>query len=115
MTRITVYDPALRRFASACGPRIDQHMVDFAADPDWLKTRRTQVRRINRGQEPAKLVAGPEIRALPETDGEAGLPETTPALETARLRGDPGRAGITPCGRVVTTSLAATGRAPPLA
>lgn len=42
------------------------------------------------------------------------LPETTPALEAARLQDELKRAGITPWGWVVNASLAATGTAPPV-
>ena len=42
------------------------------------------------------------------------LPETTPVLEAARLQEDLGRAGITPFGWVVNSSLAAAGTTHPL-
>ena len=74
MTQITVYDPAMCCSTGVCGPRVDQHIVDFAADLDWLKAQGTQVRRINLGQEPAEFVANPEIKALLEAGGEASLP-----------------------------------------
>lgn len=42
------------------------------------------------------------------------LPETTPVLEAARLHEDLGRAGITPFGWVINSSLAAAGTTHPL-
>ena len=42
------------------------------------------------------------------------LPETTPVLEAARLQDDLARAGITPFGWVINSSLAATGTTHPL-
>ena len=74
MTTLTVYDPAMCCSTGVCGPRVDQHIVDFAADLDWLKAQGTQVRRINLGQEPAEFAAKPEIKALLEDGGEASLP-----------------------------------------
>ena len=74
MTEITVYDPSMCCSTGVCGPNVDQHIVDFAADLDWLKAQGTQVRRINLGQEPAEFAANPEIKALLEDGGEQSLP-----------------------------------------
>lgn len=74
MTTLIIFDPAMCCSTGVCGPRVDQHIVDFAADLDWLKGQGTQVRRINLGQEPAEFVANPDIKALLETGGETSLP-----------------------------------------
>ena len=74
MTKLTVYDPAMCCSTGVCGTQVDQHIVEFAADLDWLKTQGATVRRINLGQEPAEFVANAEIKALLEEGGEASLP-----------------------------------------
>jgi len=53
MKTLTIFDPALCCPTGICGPEIDQELVDFAADLDWLKSEGIEVRRINLSQEPA--------------------------------------------------------------
>jgi len=38
MTTVTVYDPAMCCSTGICGAEVDQKLVDFAADLDWLKS-----------------------------------------------------------------------------
>ena len=63
MTTLIVYDPAMCCSTGVCGPEVDQRLVDFAADLDWLKAQGARVRRINLSQEPMEFVIQPSIKA----------------------------------------------------
>ena len=71
MTSLTVYDPPMCCSTGVCGPEVDQRLVDFAADLDWLKAHGATVRRINLSQEPMEFVTQPAVKALMDaTDGD---------------------------------------------
>ena len=74
MTDITVYDPAMCCSTGICGAEVDQQLVTFAADLDWLKSRGVAVTRINLSQEPAKFAENSAIKSLLESKGVEGLP-----------------------------------------
>ncbi len=87
MTTLTVYDPPLCCSTGVCGADVDQRLVNFAADVDWLKSRGAEVRRINLSQEPMEFVSNPAIKALMDDAGSDGLPAIVVAgdvVSTAR-------------------------------
>ncbi len=74
MKTLTVYDPAMCCSTGICGTDIDQKLVDFAADLDWLKSEGIEVRRINLSQEPALFADNEQVKNILQTDGVEGLP-----------------------------------------
>lgn len=74
MTSVTVYDPAMCCSTGICGAEVDQQLVTFAADLDWLKSKGVAVTRINLSQEPEKFAANTTVKTVLETTGVAGLP-----------------------------------------
>ncbi len=74
MTTLTVYDPAMCCATGICGAEVDQKLVNFAADLDWLKSLGIDVTRINISQEPAAFVENPKVKSVLETSGVEGLP-----------------------------------------
>lgn len=74
MTALTIYDPPMCCSTGICGTDVDQRLVDFAADLDWLKAQGVPVRRINLSQEPAEFVANGAINALMQASGGEDLP-----------------------------------------
>ncbi len=74
MVTLTVYDPAMCCSTGICGADIDQKLVDFAADLDWLKSQQVDVTRINLSQEPALFAENDLVKTVLEKDGVAGLP-----------------------------------------
>ena len=74
MTKITIYDPAMCCSTGICGSDIDQKLVDFASDLDWLKSKGVEIRRINFSQEPAMFVENEQVRAVLDKSGVDGLP-----------------------------------------
>lgn len=74
MPTITVYDPPMCCSTGICGTDVDQQLVTFAADLDWLKSRGVAVRRINLSQEPAEFTVNDEVNALMQASGGDDLP-----------------------------------------
>ncbi len=74
MTTLTVYDPAMCCSTGICGADVDQRLVDFAADLDWLKSEGVEVTRINISSEPMAFATNPKVKAVLDADGVDGLP-----------------------------------------
>lgn len=74
MKTLTVYDPAMCCSTGICGTEIDQKLVDFAADLDWLKSEGIEVRRINLSQEPALFAENEQVKTILQDAGVEGLP-----------------------------------------
>ncbi len=74
MTNLTIYDPAMCCSTGICGAEVDQKLVTFAADLDWLKSKGLVVTRINLSQEPAKFAENDKVKTVLETAGIDGLP-----------------------------------------
>ena len=74
MKTLTILDPALCCPTGICGAEIDQKLVDFAADLDWLKSEGIAVRRINLSQEPALFAENEQVKSVLENSGVEGLP-----------------------------------------
>lgn len=74
MTRIEVFDPPLCCPTGVCGPQTDGELARVAADLDWLRRQKIDVRRYNLAHEPTAFVANEEVkRVLEQTNGD-GLP-----------------------------------------
>lgn len=74
MKTLTIYDPAMCCSTGICGPEIDQKLIDFAADLDWLKSEGIEVARINLSQEPALFAENEQVKTILQTSGVDGLP-----------------------------------------
>jgi len=74
MKKLTIYDPAMCCSTGICGTEIDQRLVDFATDLNWLKSVGVSVKRINLSQEPALFAENEEVKAVLERSGVEGLP-----------------------------------------
>ncbi|CFQ45534.1 arsenical resistance operon trans-acting repressor [Yersinia aleksiciae] len=71
---LTVFDPAMCCSTGVCGTDIDQVLVDFSADVQWLKQRGIQVDRYNLAQQPMSFVQNVKAKAFLEASGAEGLP-----------------------------------------
>ncbi|EHX8981050.1 arsenic metallochaperone ArsD family protein, partial [Klebsiella pneumoniae] len=47
MKMLTVFDPAMCCSTGVCGSDVDQVLVNFSADVQWLKGRGVQIERYN--------------------------------------------------------------------
>lgn len=74
MTTMTIFDPAMCCPTGVCGVDVDQALVTFAADVDWLKSQGAQVTRLNLGQQPQAFAENPQIRQLLQAQGDKALP-----------------------------------------
>lgn len=74
MIKVQVFDLALCCGSGVCGVDVEQALVTFAADVDWLKSRGVTVERFNLAQQPQAFAAHSAVRKLLETRGEAALP-----------------------------------------
>ena len=74
MKTLTIFDPALCCPTGICGAEIDQQLVDFAADLDWLKSEGIEIKRINLSQEPALFAENAQVKSILENSGVEGLP-----------------------------------------
>ena len=52
MRKVQVFDPALCCSSGVCGTDVDQKLVDFSADVDWVKQHGVDIERFNLAQQP---------------------------------------------------------------
>jgi len=74
MPTLSVFDPALCCSTGVCGPEVDESLVRFAADVEWLKARGVEVRRFNLSQEPNVFASDALVRQTLQTEGVECLP-----------------------------------------
>lgn len=74
MTVVHVFDPAMCCSTGICGPTVEQKLVRFAADLDWLRSQGVGVERFNLAQQPAAFAADADVRRELEAKGEDALP-----------------------------------------
>ena len=80
MKTLTVFDPAMCCSTGVCGSDVDQVLVDFSADVQWLKGRGVQVERYNLAQQPMSFVHNEKAKVFLEASGAEGLPLTVVAV-----------------------------------
>ncbi|MFA5983240.1 MAG: arsenite efflux transporter metallochaperone ArsD [Methylococcaceae bacterium] len=74
MAQIQVYDPSLCCSTGVCGVDVDQQLVEFAADVDWVKQNGGQIERFNLAQQPLAFVDNSVVKAFLERSGAEALP-----------------------------------------
>ncbi len=74
MTKLHVFDPPLCCPTGICGPSVDQALVHFAADLDWLKTKGIEVERANLAQQPGAFAENDIVREALTQKGNDCLP-----------------------------------------
>jgi Arsenical resistance operon protein ArsD len=74
MRKLQVFDPALCCSTGVCGTDVDQALVDFSADVDWLKNAGGQIERFNLAQQPLAFVENAVANAFLERSGAEALP-----------------------------------------
>ena len=87
MKTLQVYDPALCCSSGVCGVDVDQTLVDFAADLNWLKQQGVAVTRFNLAQQPLAFAQEAAVKAALDAGGAEALPvllvDCLPALPTS--------------------------------
>ena len=74
MKTLQVYDPALCCSSGVCGVDVDQTLVDFAADLNWLKQQGVAVTRFNLAQQPLAFAQEAAVKAALDAGGAEALP-----------------------------------------
>lgn len=74
MKKIEIFDPALCCSSGVCGADVDEALVTFSADMDWLKQQGGNIVRFNLSQQPMAFVDNKVVNAFLERSGEQGLP-----------------------------------------
>ncbi|ANE79217.1 transcriptional regulator [Mycobacterium adipatum] len=74
MSKIEVFEPALCCATGVCGEDVDQQLVVFSADLDFVAGRGGDVARYNLASEPGAFAGNETVRAFLHVAGSAGLP-----------------------------------------
>lgn len=74
MPRIEVFEPALFCNTGVCGDDVDQNLVTFTADMDWIHSRGGDIARFNLANEPLAFAEREPVRAFLQLSGSEGLP-----------------------------------------
>lgn len=72
--RIQIFDKPMCCSTGVCGPEVDQNLVRFAADLDWLRRQGVQVERYNLSQQPGEFAQQADVRTLLQSRGMDALP-----------------------------------------
>ena len=73
---IRVYEPALCCATGVCGPDLDQTLVQFTADLDYLKGQGVDIERYNLAVDPMAFASDETVRSFLQVAGSEGLPLT---------------------------------------
>lgn len=74
MKTIQIFDPAMCCETGVCGPSVDPHLAQFAADLEWLRAQGFRVERYNLAAQPGMFAATPAVKDALHADGPACLP-----------------------------------------
>lgn len=72
--KVQVFEPALCCATGVCGEDVDQELVRFSADLDFVRSRGGDVSRYNLASEPRAFAETDTVRAFLHAAGSAGLP-----------------------------------------
>jgi hypothetical protein len=73
---IRVYEPALCCATGVCGTDLDQTLVQFTADLDFLKGQGVDIERYNLAVDPMAFASDETVRSFLQVAGSEGLPLT---------------------------------------
>lgn len=74
MKKLQIFDPALCCSTGVCGTEVDQALVDFSADVDWLKQAGIPVERFNLAQQPLAFAENDTVKDFLHEQGDKALP-----------------------------------------
>ncbi len=74
MKKIKVFDPALCCSTGVCGVDVNEDLIRFAADVDWIKVNGVSVERFNLAHQPLAFAENPLVKTFLERSGQEGLP-----------------------------------------
>ena len=71
---VQVFDKPMCCSTGICGPQVDQTLVRFAGDLDWLRRQGVPVERFNLSQQPQEFAQAAEVRQALQAKGIDALP-----------------------------------------
>jgi len=74
MSKIEVFEPALCCATGVCGEDVDQALVKFSADMDYVRSSGGDIARYNLASEPQAFATNEAAKAFMHVSGSAGLP-----------------------------------------
>ncbi|MFZ2177986.1 MAG: arsenite efflux transporter metallochaperone ArsD [Rhodococcus sp. (in: high G+C Gram-positive bacteria)] len=74
MTIIEIFEPALCCNTGVCGDDVDQALVTFSADMDWVRSQGGDIARFNLASEPLAFAEREPVKAFLQLTGSEGLP-----------------------------------------
>src|ERR1035437_7695865 len=94
MTVIEVFEPALCCATGVCGEDVDQGLVTFSADMDFVRSQGGNVRRYNLASEPLAFAENEAVKGFLQVVGSKGLPLVLVDGVTVMTGGYPDGAGL---------------------
>ena len=94
MTVVEVFEPALCCATGVCGEDVDQGLVTFSADMDFVRSQGGDVRRYNLASEPLVFAETAAVKGFLQVVGSKGLPLVLVDGVTAMTGGYPERAQL---------------------
>ena len=94
MNRIQVFEPALCCATGVCGEDVDQSLVTFSADMDFVRSQGGEVSRYNLASEPLVFAETQAVKGFLQVVGSKGLPLVLVDGVTAMTGGYPDRAQL---------------------
>jgi SAM-dependent methyltransferase len=94
MTTVEVFEPALCCATGVCGEDVDQGLVTFSADMDFVRSQGGNVRRYNLASEPLAFAENEAVKGFLQVVGSKGLPLVLVDDVTAMTGGYPDRAQL---------------------
>ena len=71
---IQVFDKPMCCSTGVCGPQVDQALVRFATDLDWLSRQGVTVERFNLSQQPGEFAQHEDVCSVLQSKGTDALP-----------------------------------------
>ena len=109
---VEVFEPALCCATGVCGEDVDQGLVTFSADMDFVRGRGGNVRRYNLASEPVAFAESEAVRGFLQVVGSKGLPLILVDGVTAMTGGYPDRAELSDWAGVAGPAEAGSAPAP---
>jgi len=94
MTIVEVFEPALCCATGVCGEDVDQGLVTFSSDMDFVRGQGGNVRRYNLASEPLAFAENEAVKGFLQVVGSKGLPLVLVDGVTAMTGGYPDRAQL---------------------
>ena len=112
MSRVQVFEPALCCATGVCGEDVDQALVTFSADLDFVRGKGGDVTRYNLASEPLAFAETEAVKGFLQVVGSQGLPLVLVDGVTAMTGGYPDRAQLAEWAGVTAPVAAGLASAP---